>query len=86
MKLSKEKHIRSAVANEEQNIGGVLYHVPGTDTIDLKDQMLIRDRDVKQLYKVFNQIQVGNNLKNGRRMKSYLQKKMSAEHNRKILK
>ena len=60
MKLSKEKHIRSAVANEEQNIGGVLYHVPGTDTIDLKDQMLIRDRDVKQLYNVFNQIQVGD--------------------------
>lgn len=60
MKLSKEKHIRSAVANEEQNIGGVLYHVPGTDTIGLKDQMLIRDRDVKQLYNVFNQIQVGD--------------------------
>lgn len=59
MKLSKEKHIRSAVANEEQNIGGVLYHVPGTDTIDLNDQMLIRDRDVKQLYNVFNQTQVG---------------------------
>lgn len=60
MKLSKEKHIRSAVANEEQNIGGVLYHVLGTDTIGLKDQMLIRDRDVKQLYNVFNQIQVGD--------------------------
>lgn len=60
MKLSKEKQIRSAVANEEQNIGGVLYHVPGTDTIDLQDQMLIRDRDVKRLYNVFNQIQLGN--------------------------
>ena len=60
MKLSKEKHIRSAVANEEQNIGGVLYHVPGTDTIDLQDQMLKRDRDVKRLYNVFNQIQLGN--------------------------
>lgn len=76
MKLSKEKHIRSAVANEEQNIGGVLYHVPGTDTIDLKDQMLIRDRDVKQLYKVFNQIQVGNKPKKWKK-----DEKLSPEEN-----
>lgn len=76
MKLSKEKHIRSAVANEEQNIGGVLYHVPGTDTIDLKDQMLIRDRDVKQLYKVFNQIPVGNKPKKWKK-----DEKLSPEEN-----
>lgn len=59
MKLSKEKYTRSAVANEKQNIGGVLYHAHGTDTIDLQDQMLRRDREVKKLYNVFNQIQVG---------------------------
>ena len=53
------EYIRSAVANEKQNIGGVLYHAHGTDTIDLQDQMLRRDKEVKKLYNVFNQIQVG---------------------------
>lgn len=59
MKLSKEKHTRSAVANEEQNIGGILYRFPGKSIDGVKDQMLRRDKEVKKLYNVFNQIQVG---------------------------
>lgn len=59
MKLSKEKHTRSAVANEEQNIGGILYRFPGKSIGGVKDQMLRRDKEVKKLYNVFNQIQVG---------------------------
>lgn len=47
MKLSKEKHTRSAVANEEQNIGGILYRFPGKSIDGVKDQMLIRDKEVK---------------------------------------
>ena len=39
MKLSKEKHTRSAVANEEQNIGGILYRFPGKSIGGVKDQM-----------------------------------------------
>lgn len=59
MKLSKEKHTRSAVANEEQNIGGIIYRFPGKSIDGVKDQMLRRDKEVKKLYNVFNQIQVG---------------------------
>lgn len=51
--------IRSAVANEEQNIGGILYRFPGKSIDGVKDQMLRRDKEVKKLYNVFNQIQVG---------------------------
>lgn len=47
MKLSKEKHTRSAVANEEQNIGGILYRFPGKSIDGVKDQMLRRDKEVK---------------------------------------
>lgn len=50
---------RSAVANEEQNIGGILYRFPGKSIDGVKDQMLRRDKEVKKLYNVFNQIQVG---------------------------
>jgi len=60
MKLSKEKQIRSAVANKEKNTEGVLYRFPGDDIGGVQAQMLVRDRDVKQLYNVFNQIQLGN--------------------------
>ena len=34
------EYIRSAVANEKQNIGGVLYHAHGTDTSDTEGCVL----------------------------------------------
>ena len=63
MKLSKEKYIRSAVANEEQNIGGILYRFPGKSIDGVKDQMLRRDKEVKKLYNVFNQMADSENVK-----------------------
>ena len=44
MKLSKEKQIRSAVANKEKNTEGVLYRFPGDDIGGVQAQMLVRDR------------------------------------------
>lgn len=58
-KYKKEYNVRAAVANNSENAGGVLYHVPGVDLIDLKEQMLDRDRSVRLLYNIFNQIQTG---------------------------
>ncbi len=62
MKLSKENHIRSAVviSGKEGNIAGTLYKIPGEGTVDLKKRMLERDKAVKSLYNIFNQIQLGN--------------------------
>ena len=62
MKLSKENHIRSAVviSGKEGNIAGTLYKIPGEGTVDLKKWMLERDKAVKSLYNIFNQIQLGN--------------------------
>ncbi len=60
MKVSKENHIRAAVAEKGNATGGILYHVPGGKTIDLQKQLCDRDRAVRCLYNIFNQIQVGN--------------------------
>lgn len=58
-KYKKEYNVRAAVANNSENAGGVLYHVPGVDLIDLREQMLDRDRSVRLLYNIFNHIQTG---------------------------
>lgn len=87
MKISKVNHRRTAVANKEENIGGVLYHVPGKDTIDLYDQMLSRDRDVKKLYNIFNQIQIGDRpkeWKNNEKLSQEENKRREQQQNIKI--
>lgn len=78
MKLSKENHIKSAVAisGKEGNIAGTLYKIPGEGTVDLKKQMLERDKAVKRLYNIFNQIQLGTQPKEWKENRN-----LSAEEN-----
>lgn len=85
-KYKKEYNVRAAVANNSENAGGVLYHVPGVDLIDLKEQMLDRDRSVRLLYNIFNQIQTGTKPKNGKMMKHYPWMKMNVKLKSRILK
>lgn len=55
----KDYNIRAAVANKKGHVEGVLYKIPGKDEIDIKKQMRNKDKSVRQLYSVFNQIQIG---------------------------
>ena len=59
MKISKEGHKRAAVIVKTSSTGGVLYKVPGSETIDLQGELRARNRNVNVLYNIFNQVQTG---------------------------
>lgn len=55
MKISKEGHKRTAVAVKKNQVGGVVYKVPGGAEEDLSKNLAKRSEDVKRLYNIFNQ-------------------------------
>ncbi len=59
MKISKEGHKRAAVIVKTSSTGGVLYKVPGSEKIDLRNELKKRNKNVKILYNIFNQVQTG---------------------------
>lgn len=58
-KQNKDYNIRAAVANKNGHVEGVLYKIPGKGEIDIEQQMKNKDKSVRHLYSVFNQIQIG---------------------------
>lgn len=58
MKISKVNHTKSAVAKNEGMIKGILYQDPGSEE-DLKKRFSTLNRNAQRLYKILNQVQVG---------------------------
>lgn len=58
MKISKVNHTKSAVVKNEGMIKGILYQDPGSEE-DLQKRFSTLNRNAQRLYKILNQVQVG---------------------------